>query len=98
MEKRRVRRCFMALLMVLTLTALPDPRVAQASTIEKWLIMPGPVVSSHADVEDDCASCHDPLSDQPQYELCVVCHVEVGGDISNQAGFHGRLPVEQHPR
>lgn len=81
-----------------TLFALPivlEQQSARASEIEKWLIMPGPVVASHADVEAECGSCHAPLSDQPQGELCVVCHTEIGGDLTQQTGLHGRFPESQ---
>lgn len=68
---------------------------AQATQIEKWLIMPAPVTSSHAEFEEDCSACHAPLSDVPQGELCVACHTEVGDDLTQDSGFHGRLPESQ---
>ena len=37
--------------------------VAQANEVEKWLLMPGEVVTSHSDFEADCGLCHSPLSD-----------------------------------
>ncbi len=57
--------------------------------------MPGPVVADHADLEEDCENCHDPLSDRPQGELCIACHTEIGVDVNYDAGFHGRLPTSQ---
>ncbi len=91
---------FAYVLRLVTCLSLALPTVlgqqsAWASEIEKWLIMPGPVVVSHADIEAECNSCHAPLSDQLQGELCVACHTEIGGDVQQQSGFHGRLPKSQ---
>ena len=37
--------------------------------------MPGPVISGHAKVEDDCKACHDPHSDPPvALKACADCH------------------------
>jgi hypothetical protein len=81
--------------MLIALATLVNSRPTVASVLEKWLIMPGPVVRSHADVEDACDSCHDPLSDRPQFELCVTCHTAVGDDLKGNVGLHGRLPEAQ---
>lgn len=64
---------------------------AGASVLEKWLIMPGPVAVSHADIEAACDSCHDLSNELPQASLCIACHVDVGDDVDGGAGFHGRL-------
>ncbi len=84
-----------SLLVAIVLTSLARPGPAPASTLERWLIMPGPVVQSHADIENACDNCHDPLSDRPQFELCVDCHTDVGDDLRDKAGLHGRLPESQ---
>ena len=91
MERQRVQRCLLAAITVLTTMTILDARIAQGSTIEKWLIMPGPVVRSHAEFEEKCDSCHDPVSERPQHELCIACHENVGSDLSRYEGFHGRL-------
>lgn len=75
-----------------TLTYSP---AANATVWEKWLIMPGPVISGHADIEGSCGSCHDPMSDKPQFEFCVNCHTGVGDDLEISMGLHGRLPESQ---
>lgn len=80
---------------LLALAFLGKPQSLQATTIEKWLIMPGEVTASHAEFEAACKNCHAPLSDQPQDQLCLVCHVEVGQDLAGQKGYHGRLPAAQ---
>jgi len=68
--------------------------IAQATELEKWLVMPGEVISLHADIEAECQLCHEPLSAGQQGELCVDCHTEIGSDIDNAGGFHGRIPEQ----
>lgn len=92
MEKRIAYRNFVTVCSLLTLSLLGGTMSAQATEIEKWLIMPGPVVEGHATIESDCGACHAPLSEQPQGELCVTCHEGVGQDVGAGVGFHGRLP------
>ncbi|MGI9225013.1 MAG: cytochrome c3 family protein [Woeseiaceae bacterium] len=92
MEKRDGRTHCLPIAFVVTFVTLFQVPSTSASSLEKWLIMPGPVVSSHADIEDECDACHDPLSDQPQFEFCIVCHEDEGRDIAADTGFHGRLP------
>ncbi len=43
-----------SLLVAIVLTSLARPGPAQASTLERWLIMQGQVVQSHADIENAC--------------------------------------------
>ena len=64
--------------MLVMLATVFGTSTAIASSLEKWLIMPGPVSTPHADIEDDCGACHDPLSDKPQFQMCVACHEDVG--------------------
>jgi hypothetical protein len=61
---------------------------ATAQTIES-LVMPGPVTESHAEVETECSSCHEPFSRGQQRTLCITCHEDVGLDIERGVGFHG---------
>jgi len=56
------------------------------------LVMPGPVIEGHADVEDKCESCHAPFSRANQPQLCLECHEDVAADISAGKGFHGLHP------
>lgn len=90
MGRGSVHSC-LVVCMLLTLTVVSNSRCANATPLEKWLIMPGEVTASHAEIEDECGSCHDPLSDRPQAELCVACHTEVGRDVDEETGLHGRL-------
>lgn len=62
---------------------------APAQVLER-VLMPGPVVEGHADYENECSRCHQPFSRDLQRELCVDCHTEIGADIREQNGFHGR--------
>ena len=86
-----IQRLLLGVAAVLVTMSCISPPSAQASTIEKWLVMPGPVVESHAEFEDECGACHNPATDQPQHELCVACHEDVGLDLSRYEGFHGHL-------
>lgn len=95
MGRRNVYRYLLVICMFVASTLVISPSDTQASTLEKWLIMPGPVVASHEATESECSNCHDPLSDQPQHELCVACHTEVGLDVDEKTGFHGRLQASE---
>ena len=59
------------------------------------LLMPGRVIEGHADIQGDCAACHDVQSDLPQAVLCISCHEEVGDDRAARTGFHGRFGAAQ---
>ena len=54
------------------------------------LVMPGEVISGHADIEKECASCHVKFERGKQTELCAGCHEDVASDIASGQGFHGR--------
>ena len=95
MTRRVVLPCLAVVCMVISILMSTSLHTAEASELEKWLIMPGPVVLSHAETESACENCHDPLSDKPQFELCVGCHTAVGDDLKGKHGFHGRLPEAQ---
>ncbi|HLF10799.1 MAG TPA: cytochrome C [Gammaproteobacteria bacterium] len=64
---------------------------AQVRSIER-LIMPGPVVSAHAELENTCTSCHVPFSRELQSQLCLNCHDEIAVDLQRGTGFHGLSP------
>ncbi len=67
------------------------PSLAGAVTLET-LIMPGPVVSDHADIEEQCEQCHIPFTKKEQKVRCVICHIDVAADLKRERGFHGRDP------
>lgn len=54
------------------------------------LVMPGPVVSGHADIEKECRKCHVPFARDEQRGLCLDCHEKVAADIAGKKGFHFR--------
>ena len=54
------------------------------------LVMPGPVIEGHADVESECTRCHRPFDRSAEDALCIECHEEVGKDLRAAAGFHGK--------
>jgi hypothetical protein len=47
--------------------------------------------SSHADLEQDCQRCHQPLTTS-QATLCLDCHQTVKQQIETHVAFHSRLP------
>jgi len=63
---------------------------AAAQSIER-LIMPGPVISGHADIENVCKNCHKPFEQTRQRTLCLDCHKDVAADVRAGRGFHGRI-------
>lgn len=67
------------------------PLRAHAIDLEK-LVMPGPVIGPHADVEAECGRCHAPFASGAQRALCIDCHEEIGKDQAAKRGFHGRAP------
>jgi hypothetical protein len=79
----------LALLLALGCAAIGGP--AAAATVET-LLMPGPVIQAHADVEDDCAACHSPFDREAEDGLCLECHAEVEEDRVSKTGFHFRAP------
>lgn len=67
------------------------PMSARALDLEK-LVMPGEVIQAHAHIESECSKCHAPFQAEAQADLCIDCHREIGNDIRDSAGFHGRAP------
>jgi hypothetical protein len=63
---------------------------AHGASIET-LLMPGPVIASHARYEQECSRCHDRADRGRQAALCRDCHEPVAKDIAQHKGFHGRL-------
>ena len=62
--------------------------VAALGQIER-LVMPGPLVASHAQYEDACRSCHVPFARGLQRDLCLDCHEGIAADLGSSTGFHG---------
>ena len=62
---------------------------ANAQTVES-LVMPGQLISGHAELESECSSCHVSFKRSGQDALCRDCHTEVTSDIDDSRGFHGK--------
>ena len=60
-----------------------------AQTVES-VIRPGDVVQGHAKWEEECSKCHVRFDRAAQDQLCMDCHKEVGQDMRERSGFHGR--------
>lgn len=54
-------------------------------------LMPGEVIQGHAKLEATCKECHVRFDKDAQTKLCRDCHKEVGADVLNRKGYHGRL-------
>ena len=51
--------------------------VASAAAIDfEKLVMPGPVIRGHADLEWDCDNCHQALDAVSETTLCLDCHIK----------------------
>jgi hypothetical protein len=46
--------------------------------------------SSHAEFEEQCAFCHQPLN-RSQSELCVECHQNISDQLDSKTGTHGKM-------
>ncbi len=78
--------------MYMTATAsLAGAAAAHATSVEK-LLMPGPVATAHAKIEDTCSNCHDRTDRSRQSALCLDCHKDIAADVRDHHGFHGRMP------
>lgn len=92
MTWRRAQELFALTGLAAAFALCMSPAAVHADALERIFIMPGPVIESHAEFESDCKRCHAPLTDTSQRELCVACHEDVGADISDRRGYHGRDP------
>ena len=71
------------------LFALIAPAV-RAQSVES-VLRPGDVVQGHAKWEEECGKCHVRFDRAAQDRLCMDCHKEVGRDVREHTGYHGRL-------
>jgi hypothetical protein len=70
---------------------------AQAQSLES-VLAPGDLIQGHAKVEHECNSCHSRFDRAAQDRLCISCHKEVGADLRQHAGWHGRHEPRQQCR
>jgi hypothetical protein len=81
----------------LTLLALLGAGVfvpVSAQNLES-VIRPGELVQGHAKWEEECAKCHVRFDRAAQDGLCIDCHKEVGQDMREHTGYHGRQKPAQ---
>jgi hypothetical protein len=69
----------------------------QAQSIES-VLAPGPVIQGHVKVENDCKACHSRFDRAGQDALCIACHKEVGVDVRDGTGLHGKRDTKQQCR
>jgi Cytochrome c3 len=72
------------------LLALAGLAPASAQNIES-VLRPGDLVQGHAKWEEECSKCHVRFDRAAQDRLCMDCHKEVGQDMRERTGYHGRL-------
>jgi hypothetical protein len=66
---------------------------AHAQALESAL-SPGKLAAPHVKWEDECGACHVRFDRAGQDRLCADCHKDVGRDIRQRTGYHGRLPAQ----
>ncbi|MFO1220363.1 MAG: cytochrome c3 family protein [Burkholderiaceae bacterium] len=66
---------------------------AAAQNIES-VLRPGELVQGHAKWEEECTKCHVRFDKNAQDKLCMDCHKEVGADMRERRGFHGRQKAQ----
>lgn len=81
-------------LIVFALTSAGAP--ASAQSLES-VLRPGDVIAGHAKWEDECSQCHVRFDRAAQDRLCMACHKDVGQDMRDKRGYHGRLRQASGP-
>ncbi|WNO11450.1 cytochrome c3 family protein [Teredinibacter sp. KSP-S5-2] len=59
-------------------------------SIKQKMLMPGPVISGHAEYETQCEQCHASFDKTKQTALCLDCHEDIAADREDNSGFHGK--------
>lgn len=75
------------------LLALACAAPAAAQTIES-VLRPGALIQGHAKWEEDCSKCHVRFDRAAQDRLCTDCHKDVGQDMRERGGYHGRQKAQ----
>src|SRR5512140_627511 len=63
---------------------------AGAQSVES-VLSPGPLIKGHAKLEGECKNCHVRFDRAAQDRLCADCHKDVGRELAQRKGYHGRL-------
>jgi len=79
---------FRWLFALLLTVAVLAPALAQ--NVES-VLRPGDLIQGHAKWEEECSKCHVRFDRAAQDRLCMDCHKEVGQDMRERTGYHGRL-------
>ena len=79
---------WLRLLLLLAGALLLGPQ-AGAQSMES-VLSPGVLTKAHAKWDDSCRSCHTPFDRKAQEKLCVDCHKDIGRDLAERTGLHGR--------
>jgi hypothetical protein len=87
-SRLRLFRWLLALLLALTGVA---PALAQ--NVES-VLRPGELIQGHAKWEEECTKCHVRFERAAQDRLCMDCHKEVGVDMRDRTGYHGRQKTQ----
>ncbi len=61
------------------------------SRADSLIVMPGDLIYGHAKFEATCEKCHIKFDKKAQSGLCADCHKEVGKDMTDKRGSHGRM-------
>jgi len=86
-----IKTIFIALLLLLFgLTTGLGLRSAGAESLES-VLMPGKVIRGHAKTEQKCEACHVRFDREGQNKRCRDCHKDVGQDMAQKQGYHGRI-------
>lgn len=83
----KLRLLLSMLMLVTTATCLNNAAFAQG--IES-VLAPGKLIQGHAKAEADCKNCHLKFDRASQDALCTNCHKDIGADVREHRGFHGR--------
>lgn len=59
------------------------------------VVSPGDVIKGHMKDEENCDKCHKKFDKAAQSGLCKDCHKDVGKDVSEKRGFHGRIQEQK---
>jgi len=83
-----------ALLIILAILLLPIASAnAQDLSIQQRILMPGPLISDHAEYENNCENCHSPFERAQITDRCLECHEDIASDRASASGFHGQSPL-----
>jgi hypothetical protein len=78
-----LRRCLLGVGLLLCAAAAP------AQSLES-VLAPGDISQAHIKSEHECKDCHVRFDRDAQDGLCISCHKDVGEDMRQRQGLHGR--------